>query len=416
MRAMIRILFGFSVFALAIARTANADEPAARTVVVAEGVGTGADDAVKDALRNAVRQVVGAVVDAQTLVKDDKIIADKVITYSGGFVKAFQELDKSERQGLFRVRIAAEVERRAVVAKLNEANVKVTAVDGKGLFAEVVTDLEASKNAKSLLASALKDFPRNSMTAAVVGKPAIESKKEGFVSARFDIEVKPDMKAYESAALKLKDVLDRIALDKGEFTLTYQRLKDHFDANFVEFTPKESGFLDDQFSLWMPKAVTKWKRLRPDRVVVALATQRTERSDRFDYRYYLLDNESRATLVDVAFILPKGKLTLTDPAGKTIASDRFDLVDGKHYEGTLIMPVKNHLGSGDIYVSSRAGRGGGDVENEKKFSTCFFISPAFLRGSNRLEQRPSFVLNRTVTLSLDELKSVQAAKVELLSE
>jgi hypothetical protein len=37
-----------------------------------------ADEALKDAFRNAVRQVVGAVVDADTLVKNDEVIDDKV--------------------------------------------------------------------------------------------------------------------------------------------------------------------------------------------------------------------------------------------------------------------------------------------------------------------------------------------------
>ncbi|MEK6238929.1 MAG: SHD1 domain-containing protein, partial [Planctomycetales bacterium] len=53
--------------------------------VLAEGVGTANDAALKDAFRNAVRQVVGTVVDAETLINNDKLIDDKVLTYSDGF-------------------------------------------------------------------------------------------------------------------------------------------------------------------------------------------------------------------------------------------------------------------------------------------------------------------------------------------
>src|SRR6516164_7487637 len=52
--------------------------------VIAEGVGTTADDALRDAFRAAVRQTVGTMVDAETLVKNDTVISDKVLTYSDG--------------------------------------------------------------------------------------------------------------------------------------------------------------------------------------------------------------------------------------------------------------------------------------------------------------------------------------------
>ncbi len=61
------------------------------TNVVAEGVGLTVDDARKDAFRSAVRQVVGAMIDAETLVKNDQIVADEVLTFSAGMVKGFKK-------------------------------------------------------------------------------------------------------------------------------------------------------------------------------------------------------------------------------------------------------------------------------------------------------------------------------------
>ena len=65
--------------------------------VMAEGTGTTPDEALKDAFRNAVRQVVGAVVDAETMVKNDELIDDKVLTYSDGFIKTYQEVPGSRK-------------------------------------------------------------------------------------------------------------------------------------------------------------------------------------------------------------------------------------------------------------------------------------------------------------------------------
>src|SRR5712692_9942416 len=70
------------------------EEPAAYRTVVAEGVGQTAEDARKDAFRNAVRQAVGALIDAETLVQNDQVIKDEVLTYSNALVKSYKEVDK----------------------------------------------------------------------------------------------------------------------------------------------------------------------------------------------------------------------------------------------------------------------------------------------------------------------------------
>lgn len=62
--------------------TQSGAEASPSEAIVVEGVGMTPDEALKDAFRNAVRQVVGAVVDAETLVKNDEVINDKVLTYS----------------------------------------------------------------------------------------------------------------------------------------------------------------------------------------------------------------------------------------------------------------------------------------------------------------------------------------------
>ena len=70
-----------------------------RQQVIAEGAGGTSDEVLKDAFRSAVRQVVGAVVDAETLIKDDEVITDKVLTYSDGMIKTYEVVSKKVRQG-----------------------------------------------------------------------------------------------------------------------------------------------------------------------------------------------------------------------------------------------------------------------------------------------------------------------------
>ena len=48
------------------------------------GVGTDPDKAVQNAFSQAIEQVVGVLVDADTVVKNDQLIRDEVLTYSRG--------------------------------------------------------------------------------------------------------------------------------------------------------------------------------------------------------------------------------------------------------------------------------------------------------------------------------------------
>lgn len=56
--------------------------------VVSTGYGTTVREATKAALRSAVESVVGTMVDATTLVENDKLIEDEILTYSAGMIAA----------------------------------------------------------------------------------------------------------------------------------------------------------------------------------------------------------------------------------------------------------------------------------------------------------------------------------------
>jgi hypothetical protein len=124
-------------------RSQGGNGPAAAQAAIAEGIGKTAEAALKDALRNAVRQVVGAIVDAETLVRNDEIITDQVLTYSDGLIQSYQELSSREEGGLIHKRILASVVRRSVSARLGELSVNTKPVAGSDLAASVLTRQEA---------------------------------------------------------------------------------------------------------------------------------------------------------------------------------------------------------------------------------------------------------------------------------
>lgn len=189
-------------------RSADSKAGEKSQVVVAEGAGTSPREALKDAFREAVRQVVGSVVDAETLIKNDELIDDKVLTYSDGFITKYDKIGETQRGGLVRIKISAVVERRSLVQKLKAANVTVKVIDGSGLFSEAVTQLEAEQNSAALIKKALTDLP-TLLTAKVQGKPEFDKETSEIM---LNVAVQVDEKAYSEFVKRLEDVLKKVSV------------------------------------------------------------------------------------------------------------------------------------------------------------------------------------------------------------
>lgn len=80
---------------------------------IARGIGNSTDAALKDALNQAIMQAAGAIVDSHTLVKNDEIIQEKVLTASNAIVKTYDVIMPAPKRsnGLFEIRIKAIVQK-----------------------------------------------------------------------------------------------------------------------------------------------------------------------------------------------------------------------------------------------------------------------------------------------------------------
>lgn len=182
----------------------DAPTNAAQRIVIVTGVGTDVTAARKNAYSRAVEEAVGVVVATEMIVKEEKVIHDQILTYSGALVSQSETLRSEERNGLFEVKIRATVEMRPLLLKLKAANVAVREVSGESLFASTVTQLKQRNDAQALITEALRDFPLNVMHAEVWGKPQI-AKSDG-----------------QKATLACKV---RLTIDRARFAVFSERLR-----------------------------------------------------------------------------------------------------------------------------------------------------------------------------------------------
>ena len=210
MRPVPFCLISFSLWMVLLPRTTVAEEPATIVEVVANGAGLTKKTALEDAYRNAVQQVVGAYVDAETLVKNDKLLKDRILATSNGFIVDSKEISSQASNGLVRVTIRARVESRKLVAGLTAAKITVHGLDGKSLFATALTKMERKENLQETLLKILGELGPM-LQVEMIGKPDFDATTSELV---FQLKVQPDYEKFKLFRSRLTAFLDKVAIRK----------------------------------------------------------------------------------------------------------------------------------------------------------------------------------------------------------
>lgn len=239
--------------------------------VVAGGVGKDEKLALKDAFRNAVEQVVGMVVDSTVQAENDEIIKDQILTASDGFVKEYKLLSSDVEDGLTKVRIKAQIERKSLVQKLEAKQVVVKKVKMDNLFAKVASDAQAVEGATQIISERLTEFHK--VWTAKAGEPNYD-RNSGVMSIPLTISADPS--AYAASATRLAEVLNKISIRKSRKLLTSIESRDdngkptparnlvYFASNPAEisnipfFQEIVANPNNDRMKKWNGYKVTEW--------------------------------------------------------------------------------------------------------------------------------------------------------------
>lgn len=148
--------------------------------VVVEGVGPTVEEARKNAVRAAVVATVGEMVDAETLVENDEVVQDQILTYSNGYVDTMEVLStKTDASGFVTLRVRADVRKSQLQRKLTEVMATTADADGESLFAEMLSRQNSVEDADKMFAKVFAGHREDLLLEAGVvlrenGKPAIE--------------------------------------------------------------------------------------------------------------------------------------------------------------------------------------------------------------------------------------------------
>lgn len=199
-------------------------------IVIAEGVGTDVEGARKDAYRNAVRQAVGAYVDSETIVANDELITDRVVTLSPAFVEKAEPVAGSEKSegGLVRLRVRAHVRITKLLDELAAGKIRtrplVKKVDTSSLLAELTTKTDQHEARRDVLAKLFSDYPESCLSVSQTGKETIDKRPDGKIFLSVPLSITPNDGRYAAFSKTLCEVLSATKRRSGEFKVDGTKL------------------------------------------------------------------------------------------------------------------------------------------------------------------------------------------------
>ena len=125
--------------------------------VVATGYGNTKDEALKSAFSDAVSQYIGVVVDSKTLAKNGKLIEDKILTFSNGYIANYKVLKATQKAGLWQIKIKALVKAQQILKQIKKANISIKNItNSKQRYARLVSQIKTKFDAEDIFVEKMK--------------------------------------------------------------------------------------------------------------------------------------------------------------------------------------------------------------------------------------------------------------------
>jgi hypothetical protein len=208
--------------------------------ITVTSLGASPEGAEKQAITDAVRQAVGTYIDANTLVQNEEVVRDRILSVSNGFVKEYKPTAPARKRddGLYEITIIATIESNQVVQALKEMNLISSEIAGQNLWAEASTKLKNSNDSLEFLNEKLPDFIKSLIKLDLIdesGKitksinPVIQTQNGDQVTATWFVKLSVDQKTYfKSFAPILVKCMQNITGSKGEKFQIQKPSKDYY--------------------------------------------------------------------------------------------------------------------------------------------------------------------------------------------
>jgi len=198
-------------------------------IVKIKGRGSGADktEALKDAYRDAVERAVGQYVDAEQMMKNEKLVEDQILTQSNAYIEKYDVVKENVKpNGFVEIQILAQVRKIALKKKISDVMPTKTFMLGgelKNVHAKITTTARRNVDGAALLKKALDGFDPLALVAdcelaspkSVIRELSHPLDPKDKIAVNYLFRTGINQNRYsESVVPKLKEVLAQISLSE----------------------------------------------------------------------------------------------------------------------------------------------------------------------------------------------------------
>jgi hypothetical protein len=127
--------------------------------IEAIGYGNTKSEALKSAFSDVVSQYIGVVVDSKNVVKNGKLIEDKILTFSNGYIKHYKLISATHKVGLWQVKIKALVKEQEVMKKIISEKISAKNItNSEQRYARLVSQIKTKFDAEDIFISTMKEL------------------------------------------------------------------------------------------------------------------------------------------------------------------------------------------------------------------------------------------------------------------
>ena len=354
----------------------SAEEGGQVLEVVATGIATDADGAVQAAFSQAIEQAVGVLVDAETIVKNDEIVRDQVLTFSRGFIQKFEVIWQGKKDGLHMARIRAKVSVNKLTEKLQAGKITTREVPGELLARQFKFDFKNEKEAAEMLAKKLEDFDMTKLTKVeLIGKPEV-SREGSMAYMNIKAKVSPDMEHWATFSKDLRAFLVQTSLAKANITekngwITYPGGYDALERDVKTNSPSEhlTGLYIGPGN---KPEVNCWQVFKLPAIMQSRISESAENT--YSLKFVLLDEKGNTVLESV------------EPLG-----------------GGNFSSVTSWRRVRDMYSMGYPG-------------TIWYVGPVWFKAPPSLASSPVSTVNHKISISVEDLQKVARVKVLMEEE
>lgn len=186
-------------------------------VLESTGLAATESEALQQALLSAVSSAVGTLIDAETIVENDTVIKDRILSASNGFVEKYEKLESQKTAEGWSVKIRATVRSGTLREQLDQSIHRATSpVDGQNLGQRIKTKKQVAQDQVQLIRLAIGDCHKRVLKIERIGDPeAVEALglPDDMVRLRIAVRISVDDKAWRVHMEKALDSMETLQLE-----------------------------------------------------------------------------------------------------------------------------------------------------------------------------------------------------------